>query len=388
MGAFTTIIELKEIMKIGIITFWQTEDNYGQVLQCWALQTYLRSIGHDAYLIRYTHLNPLPIRKEQIKKALKIYPIFRKVYKKILGSNPVPTVISTPRGFEDFKMKHIIQSPAIYHNLTELQANPPKADCYIVGSDQVWAQLLDNKNNEVFYLNFGSKNVRRISYAASFAMGEYPQQLLKRFSKQLARFQAISVREKSGIDICAKAGAKAQLVIDPTLLLEAKLYMPFIKEQTFHNYVFFYILNISSSTSIYYDKLKEYFNSYKFVYTTASGFNQINFDLPGGEHVHPNIEEWLSLIFYSKLVITTSFHGVAICVKLNKPFLFFPLTGKYAASNNRVVDLLKELGLSDRIMYDINSLDKTVNATIDWSEVNTKLQLLSSDSKRFLDNNL
>ena len=66
-------------MKIGIITFWQSQDNYGQILQCWALQHFLMSIGHDAYLIRYTHTNPKPLLKEQLKKILKVYPVLKKI---------------------------------------------------------------------------------------------------------------------------------------------------------------------------------------------------------------------------------------------------------------------------------------------------------------------
>lgn len=376
-------------MKIGVITFWQSQDNYGQILQCWALQFYLTSIGHDAYLIRYTHNAPHPLLTEQIKKILKIYPILKKVYRllhKKQSSNDI--IPSIQRGFDIFKDKYIKQSTKIYHNLSELQKNPPIADCYIVGSDQVWAQLLQDKNNEVFFLNFGKKGTKRISYAASFAMNEYPKQLLNKLAKQLRQFQAISVREKNGIDICKAAGANAHHVLDPTLIIEKESYMPFIRKNTFKNYIFFYIINITSPKTIYYKELQEYFHNYEFIYTTASGLNQITFNLNNSKHVYPNIEDWLSLIYYSELVITTSFHGVALCIRLNKPFLFFPLEDAYATSNNRVIDLLETLELSNRIVNNIKDLDTIIHNSIKWNAVNQKLAFLSKESKSFLEEQL
>ena len=43
-------------MKIGVITFWDSRSNYGQLLQCWALQQVLIGMGHDPYLIRYVQM--------------------------------------------------------------------------------------------------------------------------------------------------------------------------------------------------------------------------------------------------------------------------------------------------------------------------------------------
>ena len=46
-------------MKIGIITFWQSNDNYGQVLQCFALQQQLIKLGHKPFLIKYVPLQKI-----------------------------------------------------------------------------------------------------------------------------------------------------------------------------------------------------------------------------------------------------------------------------------------------------------------------------------------
>ena len=76
--------------------------------------------------------------------------------------------------FDEFKKNNIVVSDFEYNNLCSLKNNPPCADLYITGSDQVWSQLLSLKENEVFYLNFGDKRTKRISYAASFGMDSYP----------------------------------------------------------------------------------------------------------------------------------------------------------------------------------------------------------------------
>lgn len=375
-------------MKIGIITFWQTQDNYGQILQCWALQHYLISIGHDAYLIRYTHANPKPLVQERIIKLLKVYPVFRKLYTFFVKGNKQNASVFHQRSFDKFKNQYIRQSSIIYRNLLELQKNPPQADCYIVGSDQVWAQLLNKKNNEVYFLNFGDKSVKRISYAASFAMQNYPANLLSKLSRQLARFNSISVREKSGVDICRLAGRKSKWVIDPTLLLKAKEYLQFVRKGERAPYIFFYILNIKTPEDISFSYLKHFFSNYNLVATTASGFNQISFELEGCTQVYPTIEEWLSLIYYSELVVTTSFHGVALSIRLNKPFIFFPLSDTYTASNNRVYDLLESLGLSSRIIRNIKDLETVVTSAINWNEVNDKLNRFIASSQEYLNFNL
>ena len=43
-------------MKIGILTF-QRADNYGAMLQCYALQEYLKSAGHEVEVIDYRNYN-------------------------------------------------------------------------------------------------------------------------------------------------------------------------------------------------------------------------------------------------------------------------------------------------------------------------------------------
>lgn len=108
--------------------------------------------------------------------------------------------------------------------------NPPNAELYIVGSDQVWAQILNNRNNRAFFLDFGKSETKRLAYAPSFVVNEYPTAYREDLKQLLKRFNAVSVREYSRVDICKSVGIEATKVLDPTFLLERKDYLSLISE--------------------------------------------------------------------------------------------------------------------------------------------------------------
>ena len=135
-------------MKIGIMTYWTSEENYGQILQGYALQQVLRNMGHEPFLIRYD-------------------------YRYEPGQMPFnrPEHFHT-RHFEDFRQKYMVVSDKEYMSYHELVSAPPKADSYIVGSDQVWYLGLnpENKLNRLhaYFLDFGGEDIQRYAVAASW----------------------------------------------------------------------------------------------------------------------------------------------------------------------------------------------------------------------------
>ena len=65
-------------MKIGIITFWDSQDNYGQIMQGYALSQYLTKAGHEVSIIRY-----LPYHKaSKIETLQKLNPMHLLAYDK------------------------------------------------------------------------------------------------------------------------------------------------------------------------------------------------------------------------------------------------------------------------------------------------------------------
>ena len=150
-------------MRIGIVTFWQSDDNYGQQLQCWALQRYLKKLGHEPFLIRYLYKESVWRKwlKIMVKTAL-IYPLlgwWR--HREVRRMEAVNRVKNKVRRFEEFRDNHINQTQRIYGTLKELRLDPPVADVYIGGSDQIWHPvLLRWKDSRAFWLDFGGDRVR------------------------------------------------------------------------------------------------------------------------------------------------------------------------------------------------------------------------------------
>lgn len=382
-------------MKIGIITFWQSNDNYGQVLQCFALQQQLIKLGHKPFLIKYVPLQKI-IRTSiagKLWKIVQIYPIFLRLRKMQKAKQAKAFALKNrQRRFDEFRENHIVTNGAIYHGLSDIQNNPPEADCYLCGSDQVWSMLLDNDENQAFYLNFGDKDTKRIAYAASFGRDVYPMELNGKLRDMLAKFNAVSVREKTGINICKKVGIQAVDVLDPTLLLSVKEYVRIIETPSVRGkYFYTYSINVTSpNKELRWKQLAEYAaqSGLMSVTTTSSGYFAGREICSGTKYVYVTIPQWLGYINNSEFVATTSFHGVAFCLILHKNFVYFPLMGKYAKGNSRVVSLLDFLGLHEKIFDGAMSVRQCVEYSIDWNTVEQKIALKRKESLSFLKNSL
>ena len=385
-------------MKIGVITFWQSNDNYGQQLQCWALQQALKDLGHAPYIIRYDVENR-PQRKDSLRglkliiKFLLVIPYLKYCKKLIALKNKRKDIekIETKnkqRCFEPFREENLKFSDNIYHSLEDLKRNPPVADAYIVGSDQVWAQLLSNPENQSFFLDFGKADILRIAYAPSFSLNEYPRKLREKLANNLKRFTALSVREKTGSEICKTVGFDAPVVLDPTFLLSRNRYLSLQKniKEIVDTYIYVYSINILSKEELQWQEIKEFAQNkkYKIITTTSSGHIPGKELLDECEYDYASIPQWLSYIRNAQLVVTTSFHGIAFCIINNTPFIYFPLKGELSGGNNRVVDLLRDLMLEDRIYNDSVSIADMASQSIDWNKVNNTLNVLRGKSYTYI----
>ena len=245
-----TSFEKTSEMRIAIITFFQSQDNYGQLLQCYALQQVLRQMGHKPYLIRYGFHEKYFhwIKKKNLFTKTGRQEAWHQFKKAICHRN-----VFSERGFDAFRKKYLVKTMRCYNTVAELRHHPPKADCY-----QVWAQLLSVDDNKSFFLDFGPQNTKRISYAPSFALEDYPSELKEKLAEQLRKFDAISVREQSGVRICKEMGYEASLVLDPTLLLMSEQYKDLMKQPPVSNYCFAYHVNVTSKEELYWDGFLDY----------------------------------------------------------------------------------------------------------------------------------
>ena len=343
-------------LKIGILTFWWANDNYGQLLQCYALQKYLHDAGHDAFLIRYNPQNdyiktPVLIR---IIKALNPVLLCRFLKFKLNQKKSAREQKLYDRHFNDFRNRYIVQSEKIYDSYSKLKENPPEADVYIVGSDQVWnfSFYADSVSKckdvlHAYFLDFGKSEIKRMSYAASWGCDILKDEIIEEISPLLAKFNYVSVREESGIALCKKCGFEnAQVRCDPTLLLHAEKYRDFYKSENViapkKNYLLLYMLSTACDFDIT--------SAYKFaksrnlevVYVTG------NSKIDCYKKTYATISEWLCLVDNATYVITNSFHGCVFSLLFNKNFGVVPLTGKSAGMNSRIKTLSKFFGSEDR----------------------------------------
>jgi len=350
-------------MKIGIMTFWWSNDNYGQLLQCYALQKYLRDRGHDAFLIRYNWENDLKQTPFLIRCAKALNPVL--LYKYLLNKKHLVDVQKeqslNSRHFDDFRSRYILQSKDFYPTYSALKENPPEADAYIVGSDQVWNYWFENTNRfyrqlHAYFLNFSSEKTKRISYAASWGVTDIPKKAASEIAPLLKKFDYISVREESGVKLCADCGRKdAEWVCDPTLLLSAEKYREIYKENEIRKiekpFLLLYMLSNQCNFNI--QKAFDFANSkgLEVVYVTGNGV------IDGRKKYFATIPEWLYLVDNAEYVISNSFHCAVFSTIFHKQFGIVKLFGTAASMNARFNSLFDLRGCGERY---VNNTDFSV----------------------------
>ncbi len=367
-------------MKIGVITFWYGKENYGMMLQCWALQQKLKQLGHSPFVIRFKPAN-------RRKGFLGYVSLFFHALSNLLKYSLKEKIAIKKRNFDAFRENNIDFSLQSYSRLEELKNKPPEADCYIAGSDQIWAQSLSNPDNKAFFLDFGDIEIKRIAYAPSFAMEIYPSEYKEQLRELLEKFDCISCREYDGIKICAEVGKDAIKVLDPTMLLDKQTYLSLLpKDLSQKHRIFIYSLNISEPEDVRWKELKKYAinKQMEILVTPSNGYFKGKELFEDVQYSYATISGWLANIYNSKLVVTPSFHGIVFSILFERDFIFIPLEGECAKGNNRIFDLLKDLGLENRILFDNISYDTIIQNTIDWENVKNRMNALRKSSLIYL----
>lgn len=345
-------------MKIGISTFSTTLDNYGQVLQYLATQEYLKSLGHEPYLMVIKQIK----WKVEIKRFLKkmFYTIFsNKIPKSELEyrerlKNSKLNEIKHPRNFEQFREKYFKRVFGNYKKMCSFGF-----DAFAAGSDQIWAS-----HNE-YMLGWTPNNAYRFSLAPSRGVVPLSSDIMKNIKRDLQRFDFITVRENTGIKLCESCGIyNATQIFDPTLLLTQKDYecfADFSLTASERPYILVYLL--SNPIEIELSQIIKFIKShgYDVKYVEGQGRND-NYE----EKLYPTVQQWLGLMERASYVVTNSYHGSIFSIINRHPFLTLSLSGNWAYMNNRLIDLYEPLGLMDRICVD--SLEKMFDE-IDWNHV-------------------
>lgn len=334
-------------------------NNYGALLQCYALQTVLQSLGHEVLVLN---------RKwGKLKHSMSILDEL-KFYK-----NKIRCVFSK-EPYEKFRSSQLMLSHEIRTD-EDLKAYSSSFDVVIVGSDQVWNDGCHKVMNFDFYLDWVDyPTVKRYSYAASFGKDTFvgTNEDIAVIKELLHTFSGISVREDSGLKICKSTfGVEAHCDLDPTLLLHTPDYVKMFNDRTQHenDYLCHYFLDKSKEK----EKLVTYLSEKLHV--------EIKDNMPSKRYC---IEGWLYNFYNSNYVVTDSFHGMVFSILFKKPFVCINNNKRGSA---RFISLLGKLNLLDRLVdidEDFSESLKVLCQTINYDEVDGKLEFYRHQSLDYL----
>ena len=322
-------------MKIGIITeFSKSTTNYGNILQTYALNHYLRS-AYPTFTVQTVLFNPCkPFGWISISLIKRFISSILKTFRRLIKQKKISEVHSI--FFKDFAKDNISFSTQVS---SEKELTQIKYDILIVGSDVVWSQV-DGYINTVKFLTFkGSRDSIKISYAASFGRNHIPDCNKKIISKSLSKFKGISVREKSSIALLKEIGIQnAVHVADPTLLLTIDAWNtieqnPYINGIQSGQYILLYRISPADWHKTAVKKIQDQFNKKILDLQETKSVDSEN-----EEVITP--QKWLWLIHNSGAVITDSFHCMIFSSIFHKPF--FVIEREYKSDiNNRMIDFLE-----------------------------------------------
>lgn len=373
-------------MKIGIITVQKAPENYGACLQCYGLWHYIKSLGYDCEIIDLVRPWSPEYIKSKIfteKKGTGKMSLFRKMIYTLRGKKYHQTTHPIEsRYFHAFNME--MEYSRTYRSVDDLYENPPQYDVYIAGSDQIWNPRM-SFINEPYFLTFAPSGKKKISYASSFAVKSIPQGIWPSNLQWLDSFSKISVREASGIDIVKNNfGCKAQLVLDPTMLLTRQEWESIaIIPQKDSDYIFVYTLqqnvDILNTVVSLAKKL-----SLK-VKALVSDTRKQNVLVEGVEYCEGGPKEWMGYVNQSKMVITDSFHGSVFSLIFGKPFATINTNQLVSERLTNLVDLFSVSNhlISIEEICNILSVD---DLSFDYSTFNKTLIKLREESQSYLNN--
>ena len=366
-------------MKIGIIT-QPLHTNYGGILQNFALQVVLKQLGHT----------PITLRESFDADALIASPItyhlrwaksmIMWLVKSILGINGVKPVrrsvaLKSIKIMDDFirkniectRAKELLEPEDVINN--DIQA-------IVVGSDQVWRPKFEKHIMRHQFLEFAHNlNIKKISYAASFGTDEweYSESETAESKKLIQDFDAVSVREFQGVEMCKTYwGIDAEWVLDPVLLLDKAFYSNLcrtIPNANKNKFVFAYILTKGE------EKLRMVTNI----------ANKLNSDivLLNAEESNnkQSVEQWIANFRDAEWIVTDSFHGAVFSLLFEKQFLCFI---NHETGNARMDTLKRISGLDDRFIEHYVAMP----SSIDYSMVKASMDKMRQSSLNFLSKSL
>lgn len=364
-------------MKIGILTYHRAE-NYGAMLQAYALKTYLQALGHDVSFVDYWpkyHSDYFRLFPWQQLKGRNLFSRIGYVVKLVFWVIPR---YMRKRRFQKFMHARLHISSEIKYVSED---TTEQYDVVVYGSDQIWRkQNLGGVGFDGWY--FGTENVcasKKVAYAGSMGTLQLTDDDTDYIKQMMKNFHSLSVREKDLQLLLSNLNISAALVIDPVFMLSKSHWEELSNNSHVKKgkYILYYHLLDTPESTCFAEKLSRQSGLPIREVTKIMSFKHI-----GSRYIYSaSVEDFLSLIREAEYVVSNSFHGVAMSIIFEKQFFAVGMGNRA----NRVLSLLESLDIRDRYH---ESCDTITGQPIDYVKVGERLQMLKRYSKDYLTNSI
>ena len=333
-------------MKVAIMTR-HAIINYGSLLQAYATQKIVEKLGYDCKIIDYIRNDES--YREYEKTTLKNKPAWHRnpLKKYFYLALRQPESIIAGKKFE-IERKSLLNLTKKYSSAKELKSNPPIADVYVTGSDQVWGPVVNGEYDDSYCLSFAKG--KKISYAASFGRTIMNEEISNYYKKWLSKYDYLSVREASAVELLKTYGLTSEQVLDPTLLFDSTFWEQLASPIKEKKYVLVYQLHNDIKLGEYANKVAK--SKGLPLLRVSASLHQV---LRPGKFIYcPTVGEFLSYIKNADCMITDSFHGTAFALNFNTQFV------EVLPHNNtttRNMNILSLTNLTDRILRNVDDTE-------------------------------
>lgn len=377
-------------MKAAVMT-WHTYNNYGSLLQAYALQEAFRQNGVASFLVDY---DPLSFQRDEFSSAAgyikhHVRIILKQRYagrKGFIASRVYPQYDDEARNaaYEEFRKVHLQYTKKCTLASDFYRLND-EYDILACGSDQIWAPTSFNPR---YYLDFAKDSKRTLAYAPSIGLPEIHDEAIRQQVADLTRRIAhLSIREERGAQILESLlGVKPEVVLDPTALHTGEEWLGLLPVNPGRNedgpYAVCYFLSDDGQ------KWRSAQGIAKSLGLKLLGIPVFKSDAKRGVALCDGVGpiEFLSLIAGADAVFTDSFHGTMFSLLFHKePYIYKRFADSSSTNqNSRIKNILAIAGLGDSILQDAESSNARRAFSIDWAAVDGKIEKARRISRAFL----
>lgn len=361
-------------MKIDIVTLHRAQ-NYGSVLQAFALQKQIEKLGHQAYILDYypeRYTNKGLLKRLKNKSSRFNNPLVLLIAKLLI----YPSYLRKGIQFNKFMHYLNLEKPSFATN-EEGMGRFTDADAYCAGSDQIWNSHWNEGVEKALFLDFVPKGKLCFSYAASIGLSNIPANEIDETKLLLDKFEFLSLREDKGVELVKELGrTDAVQCLDPTLLMSKEEWSQYA-DDSYKGKEYVLTYNLHHDPEI--DKCAKAIASKYHLQIRNISYNWHDIIRHGHLDWCPTVEGFLGLIKNAKYVVADSFHATAFSIIFEKPFVV--ITPEVASS--RLSSLLKMLGLDDHNINKFTSL-KVIEQPIDYIRVKSIIATKQRESISFL----